>query len=136
MQIESKTMMTWSSRKNKSAFFIMFILSEGSFFHICVLLQCIVYWISFRIFIRLHVKKCYFIYFCCLFLKSSKAFSVSLTWMIGAHKIHPLIGGLLPQLVSNPHLLIFCLLSSWITNACYYILLTRISKTVLQAPLK
>ena len=35
---------------------------------------------TFRIYILLHIKKHYFIHFCCLLLKSSKAFSVSLTW--------------------------------------------------------
>ena len=33
---------------------------------------------TFRIYIFLHIKKHYVIHFCCLFLKSSKAFSVSL----------------------------------------------------------
>ena len=43
-------------------------------FHFNVL--CIEY--TFRIYILLHIKKHYFIHFCCLFLKLSKAFSVYL----------------------------------------------------------
>ena len=39
---------------------------------------CIEY--SFRIYILLHIKRHYFIHFWCLFLKSSKAFSVSLRY--------------------------------------------------------
>ena len=34
---------------------------------------------TFRIYILLHIKKHYFIHFCCLFLKLSKAFRVSLS---------------------------------------------------------
>ena len=34
---------------------------------------------AFRIYIPLHIKKHYFIHFCCLFLKLSNAFSVSLS---------------------------------------------------------
>ena len=74
MQIKRKTVMIWSSRKNKGAFFVTFILSEGNFLNICVLSLCIVYCITFYI----SKKKHYFIQFCCLFLKSLKAFIVSL----------------------------------------------------------
>ena len=42
-QIKGKTVMSWSSRKKKRAFFVPFILSEGNFFNICVLYQGIVY---------------------------------------------------------------------------------------------
>ena len=34
---------------------------------------------TFRIYMLLHIKKHYFIYFCCLFLKLLKAFSASLS---------------------------------------------------------
>ena len=58
------------------AFCVPFILSEVDFFNICILSQYIVYWIHFHnILLK---KRYYFMYFCCLFLKSSKAFSVSL----------------------------------------------------------
>ena len=36
------------------------------------------YWINFIIYILLHMEKYYFVHFCCLFLKSSKGFSISL----------------------------------------------------------
>ena len=42
-QIKGKTVMSWSSRKKKRAFFVLFILSEGSFFNIFVLYHGIVY---------------------------------------------------------------------------------------------
>ena len=42
-QIKSKTAMSWSSRKKKEGIFVPFILSEGNFFKICDLSQCIVY---------------------------------------------------------------------------------------------
>ena len=78
-QIKSKTVMSYSSRKEKKTFFVPFILSEGNYFKICVLSQCIVFEYTFRIYILLHTKKYYFIQFCCLFLNLAKAFSVSLS---------------------------------------------------------
>ena len=42
--------------------------------------ECIEY--TFRIYILLHIKKYYFIYFSCLFLNMTKAFSVSLSHFI------------------------------------------------------
>ena len=45
--------------RKKRAFFILFILSEGNFFNICVLSQCIVYWIHFQ---KIHIKKHYCIH--------------------------------------------------------------------------
>ena len=63
-------------KRKMRAFCVPFILSEVDFFNICILSQYIVYWIHFHnILLK---KRYYFMYFCCLFLKSSKAFSVSL----------------------------------------------------------
>ena len=53
--------------RKKRAFFLPFILCDGNFFKIYVLSHYMVHWNTFRP----HT-------FCCLFLKSSKAFSVSL----------------------------------------------------------
>ena len=44
MGINCKTVISWNSRKKKSAFFVMFILLEETF-HVSS--QCIVYWINF-----------------------------------------------------------------------------------------
>ena len=41
-------MMSWSSQRKKKTFFVPFILSEGKFFKICVLYQCIVYRLHFQ----------------------------------------------------------------------------------------
>ena len=60
-----------------TAFFVPFMLSEGNFFKMfCLNVQRIEY--IFRIQMLLHIKKYFFIHFCCLFLKSSKVFSASL----------------------------------------------------------
>ena len=77
-QIKSKTAMSWSSRKKKKrAFFVPFVLSEGNFFKICVLYQYIHSVLNtLSIYILLHIKKHYFLHFCCLFLKSLKAYSL------------------------------------------------------------
>ena len=73
----SKTVMNWSSPKKKRAFFVPFILSEGNFFKICFISMY-----SLLNTLQLHIKKHYFIHFCCLFLKLLKAFSVSLDFKI------------------------------------------------------
>ena len=78
LQIKSKAVMSWSSRKKKRAFFVPFILSKGNLIKIVFYLnvQCIE--CTFRIYILLPIKKHSFIHFCRLFLKSSKACSASL----------------------------------------------------------
>ena len=40
-------------------------MSKGNFFNICVLSQCVLYWIHFRINILLQIKKHYFTQFIC-----------------------------------------------------------------------
>ena len=70
-------MTSWSSRKKELIFFT-FILSEGHFFNIWILSQLIMYWINFQNIHTFTYQKYYFIHFCCLSLKSSKALSVSL----------------------------------------------------------
>ena len=67
--------------RKKRAFFVPFILSEGNFFNICVLSQCKVYWIHFQ---NIHtftyqITLLHTIF--CLFLKSLKAFIVSLSFL-------------------------------------------------------
>ena len=65
-------------KEKRGHFFVQFILSKGNFFKICVLSQCIVYWIHFRNIHTFTHKKHYFIHFCCLFLKLPKTFRVCL----------------------------------------------------------
>ena len=45
-----KVKLSWvkACERKKRAFFVPFTLSEKSFFNICVLSQCIVYWIHFQ----------------------------------------------------------------------------------------
>ena len=73
-QIKSKTVISWSSRKKK----VPFILSELKFFNICILSQCIVYWIHFQNTHTFTYQKALLRILLCFFLKSLKAFSVSL----------------------------------------------------------
>ena len=71
MRIKNKIVISWSSRKKKSSSFVMFTLSEGNVF------------LTFLFHLNiLHIKKHYFIDFCCLFFKLSKTFSVSLSFML------------------------------------------------------
>ena len=79
MQIKSKAVMSWSSRKKKERIFCTvyfvwskFFLTFGFISKYSVLNKLSEY-IYFYI-----AKKHYFIHFCCLFLKSSKSYSVSL----------------------------------------------------------
>ena len=71
-------LMSWSSRKKKECIFVTFILHKGNFFNIWVLSQCIVNWINIQNIKLLHIKIHYVINLCCLFLKSSNTFSVSI----------------------------------------------------------
>ena len=76
-QIKSKNVMSWSSRKKKECIFeTLFFLTFVFYLNV----QCIEY--TFRICIFLQIKKHYFIHFCSLFLKSLKAFIVSLINLI------------------------------------------------------
>ena len=43
-----KIKLWWVHERKKITFFVTFILSEGDFFNICVLSQCIVCWIKFQ----------------------------------------------------------------------------------------
>ena len=54
------------------------------FFNICVLSQCIVYYIHFQNIHTFVYQKHYFIHFCCVFLNSSKAFIISIRkkWIV------------------------------------------------------
>ena len=65
------------AKEKKRAFFVLLILSKGDFLRIVFYLnvECIEY--TFRIYTLLHIKKHSYTFpcFCCLFLKSLKAFS-------------------------------------------------------------
>ena len=65
-------------RKKKEGIFVPFILSERNLFKICILSQCIVYWIHFQDMHNFMYQKISDHTLSCLFLKFSKAFSVSL----------------------------------------------------------
>ena len=56
-------------------------LTDRGFFNICVLSQCLVYWINIQNIYTFHIKKYYFMYFCCAFWKSLEAFNVSLRYI-------------------------------------------------------
>ena len=47
-KLEIKLWWVGACERKRRAFFVPVILSEGSFFKICVLSQCIVYWIHFQ----------------------------------------------------------------------------------------
>ena len=47
-KIKVKLWWVGACERKKRAFFVLFILSEGIFVNICVLSQCIVYWIHFE----------------------------------------------------------------------------------------
>ena len=85
-----KVNMWWfgARERKKTASFIPFMLSKGNYFKIYVLSQCIVYWIHFHIIHTFtHQKNITSYTFVALFLKSSKAFSVSLSLSLFAIKV-------------------------------------------------
>ena len=77
-QIKSKTVMIWSSQKKKRAYFVLFTLSKRIFSTFFVLSQCMLYWIHFQNIHTFTYQKALLYTLFCRFLKSSKAFSVSL----------------------------------------------------------
>ena len=71
--------MGWSSRKKKEGIFCTFNFDQrGIFLRLVFYLNVQYIKYSSKVHILSHIKKQYFIDFCCLFLKLSKAFSVSL----------------------------------------------------------
>ena len=89
-----KVKLWWAgARQRKKVYFVPFINSKRNFFNICVLAQCIVYWIHFQniyicVYIYMYIynftyqqKKHYFIHFSYLLSKLSKALSVSFNRM-------------------------------------------------------
>ena len=78
-KIKSKTVVSWSLQKEKGHFLNRLFCPKEKFstFMFYLNVKCIEY--TFRIYILFHIKKHYFIHSSCLFLKSSKSFSVSLS---------------------------------------------------------
>ena len=70
--------MSWSSRKKKDGIFCTVYFVRKFFFNICVLFRCVVYWIHFQNIHAFTYQKTLLSTLFCLFLESSKAFSVSL----------------------------------------------------------
>ena len=56
-----------ANERKKMTLFVLFILSERNFFNICVLFQCLLYWIHFRIYTLLCIKRHYFVHFLLVF---------------------------------------------------------------------
>ena len=76
LQIKSKTVMSWSSRKKEH--FLYRLLCLKDFLLTFVLFQCIVYWIHCQNIPTFTYQKKLLHTLFCLFLKSLKTFSVSL----------------------------------------------------------
>ena len=83
-EIKCKLVMSWSSQKKKKRIFCTIYFVPRKFFkHLCLIsMQSVLSKLSEYIYtyILLRTKKHCFIHLCCLFLKSPKAFSVSLIW--------------------------------------------------------
>ena len=77
-KLKAKLWWAGARKRKKRAFFVPFILSEEKFFNICVLSQCILYWIYFQNIHTFKYQKTLFHTIFCLFFKLLKAFSVSL----------------------------------------------------------
>ena len=77
-ELEVRLRWVVTRERRKRAFFVSLILPEGIFFSICVLFQCLVNWINFHNICTFTYQKKLVLMPFYLFLKSSKAFSVSL----------------------------------------------------------
>ena len=67
-------------KRRKWAFFVPFILSEGHFFNICVLSQCVVYWIHFQNIHTFPYQKTLFCTLLLLVFKTIESFQCILKW--------------------------------------------------------
>ena len=74
-ELKVKLWLVGARKKNKSAFFVTFILSAGNYFN-NFFFQGIFYWINFQNIYTFTYQNHYLIHFFCLFLKSSKALSI------------------------------------------------------------
>ena len=74
LRVKSKTVMSWARERKESAFSATFILPDVNLFNICVLSQCIVYWINFQNIYAFTYQKTLLH----ALLKPSKTFSASL----------------------------------------------------------
>ena len=74
LRIKSKTAMSWSLQKKKHCIFCKIYFAQKEFFNICIFIQSIVYWILNFTYQKRILQKLF-----CLFLKSLKAFNVSLS---------------------------------------------------------
>ena len=68
-QIKSKSVMSWSSRKEKQGVFCSVYFAWSNFFNICVLCQCIVYWLNIQNMYSFTSQKTLFHTLFCLLLK-------------------------------------------------------------------
>ena len=75
-KIKSKTVISWSSRKKKEVIFSTIYFVRKKFLNICVLFHCIECWIHFQNIHTFTYQKSLLHTIFCLFLKSSKAFSL------------------------------------------------------------
>ena len=85
---KSKEKLWWvgACERKKNAFSVRFILSKGNIFNICVLYQCILYWILFQNIHTFQYQKTLLHTPFPLFLKSSKFFSVSLSILVSVKR--------------------------------------------------
>ena len=103
--------------RKKRTFFVTFISPEENFFNICVLSQCIVFWIHFQNIYSFTYQKSLLHTLSCLFLKSLKAFSVSLSRFL--HPNQRFSRNIFTPLCSNfEHL---CMCNSWLLVSTYYL---------------
>ena len=71
-KVKVKLRLVVACKRNKRAFSVPFILSKGNFSKICVLSQCIVYWIHFQNIGIFTYQKTLPLHFCWLVLKLLK----------------------------------------------------------------
>ena len=70
--------------ERKRVHILMFILSEGNFFNMCILSQCIVYWIHFQNTHTSTYQKHYFRHFLLVF-KIVESLQCTLKWILSAY---------------------------------------------------
>ena len=125
--------MSWSSRKKKRAFLYRLFCPKKIFliYVFYVNVQCIEY--TSRTYILLHIKKTLLYTLFCLFLKSSKAFSVSLKFITQFYLLYTLNTSLSVRLLPVNKGLQLC--QNKMTKICRRIFSKILKKSSLAEPI-
>ena len=120
LKLNVKLWWVGARKGKKRAFFVPFLLSEENVFDICVLSQCVVYWIHYwiRYWIHYYISKNITLCTFCLFLESIKSCQCILNFILTVTWSTSLYASLFLQ-ISKSMNIVFILCGIFILNQLY-----------------